>query len=445
MQPKHHVILYTFLSLSLVIVVFLSFDYGTQAQQATRTLEEGYAQRVLETQEHLQAIGIKLGKAPIARAPRTCMELLAGASKQADAVVTGLSALPLSHVAMGETVKFCNQLSEYTMGLALSMAAGGALSSVQEEQLRSMESQCSLLLGQFVTAQGDMLKQSLQMASQSNAFYQEAQLAARPLEQVADGDNGMDYPSMIYDGAFSDARNFGKPKALGEEYIDAGQALRIAQDFVGKERVQSAEQGTETAGELACFGVILTLKEGAKLNVEVTKQGGRVLWMVPEHAQFAAALTLEECMQKANAFLLSRGYGEMEANHYQVYDGLAVMNFASVQEGVLLYPDLIKVQVRMDTGEVVGLESHNYLMNHVKRGKLTPKLTKAQALDKVSSRLTEKEARLCVISYRDVERLCYEVSGRYGEHEYRVYVDADSGAEVQVLMMIDASDGQMSA
>ena len=40
-------------------------------------------------------------------------------------------------------------------------------------------------------------------------------------------------------------------------------------------------------------------------------------------------------------FLLDRGYGEMEANHYQVYDGLAVINFVAVQDGVLLYPCLL--------------------------------------------------------------------------------------------------------
>ena len=92
-----------------------------------------------------------------------------------------------------------------------------------------------------------------------------------------------------------------------------------------------------------------------------------MLWMVPEHAAFAPALTLEECAEAAQGFLLDRGYGEMEANHYQVYDGLAVINFVAVQDGVLLYPDLVQVQIRMDTGEVVGLEANNYLMNHTRR------------------------------------------------------------------------------
>ena len=289
MQTKHHIILYTFLSLALVVAIFLGFDYGIRAEETSQILEDGYIQRVLETQEHLQAIGIKLGKAPIAGDSRTQVELLTGISKQADGVVTGLSALPLSHVAMSDTVKFCNQLSEYTMGLALSVASGATLSDTDAKQLQSLESQCSLLLGQFVTARDTMLRESLRMAGNANTFYQEAQLSLRPLEQVADGDNGMDYPSMIYDGAFSDARHFGAPKALGNTQIDAAKAVEIARNFVGADRVREAVQGTETGGTLESFGVTLTLNDGTVLNADVTKQGGKLLWIVPEHASFTAS------------------------------------------------------------------------------------------------------------------------------------------------------------
>lgn len=445
MQTKHHIILYTFLSLALIVAVFLGFDYGLKAEEAAQVLEDSYVQRVLETQEHLQAIGVKLGKAPVASDARTQVELLTGISRQADGVVTELSALPLSHVAMSETVKFCNQLSEYSMNKALSVASGATLTAGDMEQLRALESQCTLLLGQFVTARDTMLRESLRLAGGKNVFYEEAQLSARPLEQVADTDNGMDYPSMIYDGAFSDARHYGEPKALGNARIDATQAVEIAREYIGPERVKEAVQGTETAGTLASFGVTLTLSDDTVLNAEVTKQGGKLLWIVPEHAEFAASATLEECMEAAKQFLLSRGYGEMEANHYQVYDGLAVINFVAVQEGVLLYPDLVKVQVRMDTGEVVGLEANNYLMNHEQRSELLPALSKDQALARVSDRIGASDARLCVIPYRDTERLCYEIPGAYDNHEYRVYIDAVTGEEVEILMIVNTTDGVMSA
>ena len=346
MRLKHHILLYTFLGAAVLISIFLTLDFGNRAQRSAQALEDAYAQRVLETQEHLQAIGLKLGKAPVATDTRTQVELLAGISRQADSVVSGLSALPLSHVAMSDTMKFCNQLSEYAMVLALSVSAGQPLTGQQTTELSKLESQCALLLGQFATARETMVAESLRLTAQPGVFYAEAQAAQRPLEQVADPDNGMDYPSMIYDGAFSDARHYGTPKALGQDMIDQRQAMEIARAFVGEERVQRVEAAPDSGGALASYGVTLTLNDGVVLNAEVTRQGGKMLWMVPEHAAFEPGLTLEECAGTAQRFLLDRGYGQMEANHYQVYDGLAVINFVAVQDGVLLYPDLVKVQVR---------------------------------------------------------------------------------------------------
>ncbi len=445
MRLKHHILLYTFLSVAVLLSIYLVLDYGIQAQRSAQALEDAYAQRVLETQEHLQAIGLKLGKAPVAADARTQVELLAGISRQADSVVSGLSALPLSHIAMSDTLKFCNQLSEYAMVLALSVAAGQPLTEQETAELVSLESQCALLTGQFATARETMVAESLRLTARPGVFYAEAQAAQRPLEQVADPDNGMDYPSMIYDGAFSDARHYGSPKALGEGRIDQRQAMEAARAFVGEERVRSVEAAPDSGGALASYGVKLTLNDGVVLNAEVTRQGGKMLWMVPEHAAFEPGWTLEECAEAARDFLLDRGYGEMEANHYQVYDGLAVINFVAVQDGVLLYPDLVKVQVRMDTGEVVGLEANNYLMNHTERTGLSPALSGEQALEKASSRLEAGQARLCVIPYREGERLCYEVPGRYEGREYRVYIDAITGEEAEVLMMVDSVGGRMAA
>ena len=196
---------------------------------------------------------------------------------------------------------------------------------------------------------------------------------------------------------------------------------------------------------LESYGVTLTLTDGTVLNAEVTKQGGQMLWMVPEHAEFAPSLTVEDCTQRAGAFLNERGYGDMEANHFQVYGGLAVINFVARQDGVPLYPDLVKVQLRMDTGEVVGLEANNYLMNHTRRKALAPTLTANEAIKRVSPQLNATQARLCVIPYREGERLSYEIPGVYNDQEYRVYIDALTGEELEILVMLSTPDGMLSA
>lgn len=429
----------TLVAMSLVSAVwgFTGRAGRSEAEQALRTAAQ---QRWAEAQEHLTALGTKLSKLPAAASITVQVELLSGASRQADGVVSSLSALPYSHAALGDTIKFCNQLSDYTLGLSLRTAAGQPLDGVTLAKLNELQRQCSLLTGQLATADTG----GLTLLSQK-VFYEPAQADERPLEAVADADHGMDYPSMIYDGAFSDARHGGTPKALGKGSVSQEQAIASAVRFIGEDRVAKAEPGVSSGGVIPCHGVTLKLKDGTVLNTDVTVQGGQMLWIMPEHASFSAGLTLEECTQSAQDFLKSRGYGDMQSTHYQVYDGMAVINFVSVQDGVLLYPDLVKVQLRMDTGELVGLEANNYLMNHTQRKALAPILTQKEAQAKVSPQLTLTHACLCVIPDRDSERLCWEFAGMWKENEYRVYIDALTGEEADVLMLIRSPQGEMTA
>lgn len=428
MTKKHHILLYGALGLALLTAVITAYDRHTAAVQSRLYLEDTYTQKRLEAQENLQSMALKLGKAPVVSDMRSYVELLSGVSRQAASAADALASLPLSHASMGGTVKFLNQVSDYALMLSLRAASGAAPDAEAIRKLGELKSRCTLLSGDLATSEAETW-------SRENLFYAPAQ----------DQDNGMDYPSMIYDGAFSDARHRGTPKALGKQQVDQQQAIELARAFVGADRVQSAQAGAPTGGAIECFGVTLTLTDGTVLNADVTRQGGKMLWIMPEKANFEPKLTLEECREAALSFLRQRGYGEMEANHYQVYDGLAVINFVALQDGVLLYPDLVKVQIRMDTGEMVGLESNNYLMNHEKRPAFAPAVTEAQARAQISPRLTVSSMRLCVIPYRDQEKLCWEAAGWYSDTEYRVYLDAATGEEVQVLQMVDSDSGRLAA
>lgn len=438
MKKKHHIILYSLLGLTVLTATLFGVDANVRATAARQTLQDTYARHVLETQEQLQAISAQLSKAQIAADVRTRVELLSTVSRQAEGVVGGLTALPLSHAAMSDTIKFCNQLSEYTLGLALLAASGNEMAAEDLNRLVQLRNCCMLLLGQLAVAQADFTQLS------AGTFYDGVSAAERPLEQVADPEHGMQYPSMVYDGAFSDARRKGPPRGLNPTKVDQQMAVEIARSYLGEERVRSAVPGVSMGGNLPCHGVTLTLHDGLVLNAEVTQQGGQMLWIMPERASFEAALTLEECTQAAQAFLRSKGYPPMEPGDYQVYDGLAVIDWIAVQDGVLLYPDQIKLQLRMDTGEVVGLEANQYLMNHTQRTNLKPGLTQEEALAAVNDLLQVKTVRLCVIPNGDGERLCYEVTGEYQQQTYMVYIDAITGEEAEVLMRMNSAEGPLA-
>ena len=54
---------------------------------------------------------------------------------------------------------------------------------------------------------------------------------------------------------------------------------------------------------------------------------------MPENAEFAQRRGEEECLQNAKVYLADVGFGEMEPCFVQQYDGMAVANFAAVQDG----------------------------------------------------------------------------------------------------------------
>ena len=111
----------------------------------------------------------------------------------------------------------------------------------------------------------------------------------------------------------------------------------------------------------------------------------------------------------------------------------------------MLYPDLVKVQVRMDTGAVVGLEANSYWMNHVTRERLHPVLEEAEARALVSDRLDISASRLCVIPVDDglgagrTELLCWEFDGVWNDNRYLVYIDAETGEEAEVLKVVEGN------
>ncbi len=368
-----------------------------------------------------------LSKAMIAESAGQHALLLGHASSLARSVSENLSALPPAYGADENGLKFLNQAGDYAQTLA-SAAADGRLPG--GEDLR----QLSVLRDKSAELRAHLL-------NGANFTYDMALDVGKT--------SGIEYPALLYDGPFSDGIRRGKAKGLSGGDITAEEAVAVATAFVGAERVSGAERAADVNGPVPAYGVLLNLND-VRVTAAVTRQGGRILWLAPETAGFEARLDVEECMVHARAFLTSRGFGEMRASYFQQYDGLCVISFAAVQDDVVLYPDLIKAQVRMDTGQVIGIEANNYWMNHTTRERLVPKLTETEASAFVSDRLRIESARLCVIPIDDglgsgrTEALCWEFDGAYDEGRYLVYIDAETGDEVQVLKVVLGGGGVLA-
>ncbi|MDR1569219.1 MAG: germination protein YpeB [Oscillospiraceae bacterium] len=422
------------LGLLLAAAIALIVWQTMRTEKLKRQLENTRQQAFYSLIDGLQSVETNLSKFMVSATPGEGALLLSRISMQAGEAQGSLAQLPLEGEPIQASIKFVNQLSDYARTLTAAAAAGQPYSEMDLQQLEALLAHCSVINNQL----RDML------ASVPDSYWSAANANEQaPLVRAMDTENASEYPSLIYDGPFSDGKHEGQAKALGIEQVDADEALRRAVAFIGAERVQAAARTADTSGPVASYGFVVDTTDG-RLNVHVTQQGGEILWIIPEQGQYEQILMIPDCVERALAFLTAHGYGEMESSYFQQYEGLAVINFACVERGVLLYPDLVKVQVRMDTGAIVGLEANNYLMNHTERALIDPQLNVEQAREMVSDRLTVSNERLCVIPLTGGEKLAWEFIGKWSDSEFLIYIDANTGKELQILKIIDAENGQLT-
>ena len=424
MLKKHSTPIIWLLLVALAVAVALALWQFREAKAAEITVRAGRERAYYSALDSLTNLEADLSKALVASGPGQHALLLGRVSSLAGVASENLSALPAAYGADESGLKFLGQTADYAQTLAAAAAEGRTLSETDVRQLSQLMQKSGELRRHLENGEG---------------FAYDAPSEEQKL-------SGIEYPSLLYDGPFSDGVRQGAPRGLSGEEITSEQAVEAGRAFLGAARAQRA---SDMQGPIPCWGVSAET-DGVTITLQVTRQGGKILWMAPETAGFETKLGMEACVARAREFLESHGFGEMEPSFTQQYDGLAVISFAAVQDGVTLYPDLVKAQVRMDTGEVVGLEANNYWMNHTERENLAPQVDEQQALRAVSGRLTVSGSRLCVIPVDDgldsgkTEKLCWEFAGEWNGSRYFVYIDAETGEEEKVLKVVAGNGGTLT-
>ena len=391
-------------------------DYETRLNQV-------YEGAVLSALRQTEDVQLSMSKALLSSDPQVCAQYLSEVKYGAGQISQSLSLLPFMQQDGQKAVKLANQLSDY----AGVLIAAGEITEEDARQMNALIDACA----QYTSALPGAPKNVAATAAPRDENYQAY-------------DASVSYPTLIYDGPFSDARKTESWKGLGGREITREDAVRLAREFVGEERVVSVSEGADTGGEVPCYGVTVQLQD-LTLEAAVTRLGGKILFLFPDTASFSSQQSVEACRENAIAFLRDKGFEEMEATYFQVYEGVCVISFAATQGNTLLYPDLVKVQLRMDTGEVVGLEQRNYLQNHTARGALRPQLSQEEAQGAVSERLKIESARLCLIPTESGEKLCYEFKGEYAGSVYLAYIDAENGEQRELFKVVETPTGLEAA
>ena len=387
-----------------------------------------------ETCELTEGMSVNFRKLLVAGETGQMQALLNETALQTQGALSNLALLPLGQETVSATLKFINQAGDFASALSVRLGNGGELTPEDYaalERLSETAAAFSVRMGRLLDRYegGEAVFDISEDGTGEESLY--------PITGPA-----TDYPALLYDGPFSDGRTDGEFKLLaGLAQVDEAAARQALIAFVGQQAADVRFTG-ESEIPVDCYEYALRLGDYS-LSAGVTRAGGQLLYLLCDSAVEDVNLTDRQAVDAARAFLLSRGYGEMEMSYSSRFGGIMTVNFAAVQNGVVLYPDLVKVQVSMADGAIIGLEAANYLMNHVPRALELPALTEQDAAQRIGGALTPVATRLCVIPENTSEYLCYEVTATSGSDTFLVYIDAMSGIERRLMQVISDDNGSL--
>ena len=251
-------------------------------------------------------------------------------------------------------------------------------------------------------------------------------------------------PTLIYDGPFSEHLASRSPKQLeGRNQVTQEEALKAAASFL-ELKPEIFTFVSAGSGEIPTYA-FSALVDGGELYVEVTQAGGQILGLMNSRWVGEATLSREEGLEIAGAFLAQKGYGDLTPTYSILQDGALTVNFAAVQDGMVCYPDLIKVSVALDNGSLVGLECGGYLMNHTQRDLPAPAVEVSQAAQRISPDLSILSTALALIpTGGENEILCHEFKCQSGDGQHCiVYVNVLTGMEERILLLLEDESGTL--
>lgn len=354
-----------------------------------------------------------------------------------------LSVLPVSDILLENTFKFLSQVGAFCSSLSEKAAKGekisdeeyaslGELIKYSKELTSRLENMCAYLENGSLTF--DSTDEAV-AAMGEEIDSMDFETAISDAEQAL-----VDYPTLIYDGPFSDHILQKEPEMTkGKEEISEAAATEAAANFSGI-AIEKLKREDDENGTLASY-TFSSEEDGVVISI--TKRGGYLSYMLGSNYAGVAKLSAEEAIERGLEYLESHGINNMKESYYSINDGICTVNYAYVQNGVICYPDLIKISVAMDTGKVISFDARGYLVNHFARTDVKPVLTSENAKKSLSPYLTVKDVKTAVIpTDSGNEVLCYEFwCEGTGNEELLVYINAATGEEENIFFLLYSDNG----
>ncbi len=440
MRTRTRVRIVSFWLASLLIATSFVYNKNTKAQSYKATLANVYSASLAQLNEAMYDVSAELQKIVYSSSSNKMGEIAVNLSKRTAIAKTALASLPTGQQELDAINKFLSQVGDYAAYLSSKASNNQEITDSERQnlvKLRNIAEQLSQTADSGSTnfSQLESWQDDIDGTENAGSFGGSMAQAQDQME---------DYPTLIYDGPFSDAIEQKTSKMLeSEKEISKEQAKIIAASAVSK-TVDELQFLSEENGKIEayCFG-------SNDCYIAITKRGGYVLYFRKSRDIGNMQINQDQAVSFAKDYLdgyVQRLGGTFVSSYYFTDEGVCTINFAFAQGKTVCYTDLIKIGVAMDTGEIVLMESRGYLMNHYDRSIIAPKVSAEQAQKALCNTLSCKKVSLALIPTQSGDEVhCFEMlCDGIDAQEVLVYLNVTTLQEEQILILLKTDGGTLT-
>ncbi len=437
--------------LGAIIIGLALFTYKRENDYKLAS-ENSYNMAFFELVDYVQNVETYLAKSVISTTPEHGAQTLTHLWREADLAQSYLAQLPIESHELENTEKFLHQVSDYSYSLSQKNIYNEPLTQEDLDNLNNLHKYSIELKNTLVQLSSDLndgrIKWGELTKKGSVAFAQQvsniSQDSFKNLEE-----NFHEYAGLIYDGAFSEHMTNPERVGLTGNNIDEENAKQIAKNFFGEDKIDEiTSNGFSENGNIPSYDLYVKLKEAQKNNnasISISQKGGHIVFANYNRDVEAETITMEQANEIGKKFLEKKGYRNMKETYYLKQQGILTVNYAYEQNGITMYPDLIKLKIALDNGEILGIETTGYLNSHKERNLPQIKITKEEAKKTLNKNLEILSESLAVIPTQfRTEKFCYEFKGKVQDTEFLVYINAETGREEDILIIQNTPDGTLT-
>lgn len=442
-------------AVSLIVVFTTTFAIlmTLERMDYRNYLQSEYSKNMYQLITAVENIGSNLSKAPILGSKEQDIVVFDEIFRYSTIANDKLNSLPVAQEQLAGTSKFLSQLGDFSYVLQNKISKGETLTDSDVAQIEKLKSEAVNLENQLKTVQNNINNGKVKWGEIRKKV--SGVLASNNSSNISNEFSGIQkqvaqYPSLVYDGPFSDNNMNIKPRILSQKKVTVAQAEKVVIDAIGSNRISKIVKNGEGKTAIPTYMFNIQMKNRDKnvslVSCEITQNGGDVLYILDNRRASKPTMDTNTAAQIGNKYLNKMGYKNMYPTYELNYDNVAVISYVYNNNNMLIYPDMIKLKVSMDDGSVVGMEAEKYLKSHNPNRVIpTPKVTVAKAKERVGKRLNITSTRMAIVpTETNKEVLCYEFTGNYKGDEFVVYIDSQTGYETRILQIRNTPNGKLS-